>query len=318
MEDKRPEAFLDNHRDFVLALDLLIWATRRTVLLRAFIYSSSKRVAAFRAAALATRANSEFANWLLAKTRKRPLIRGLLWQLVFTGQARLCANLMREWTTGERSTLSDRRSNALIKSLAYVMSDPVQHRKPMLRDRKNVLVVVHETSRTGAPILGWNIANHLSNRYNVFTVRCGDGPLTAEFEAISVAIYKQPQKTSIRRELDLLFKQHSFEYAIINSTELRHLIGICNQNRIPTPFLVHEFASYTRPLQSLIHAFSQATEIVFPAPVVAKASLDLYPSLEKKKLHILQQGRSVIPSEKTTQNSLPHILKKLKAEKKRA
>jgi glycosyltransferase involved in cell wall biosynthesis len=323
VQDKRQEAFLAEQRDFVLALDLLIWATRGTVLLRALTYSSSKRAAAFKAAALATRANSEFANWLLAKTRKRAFIRRLLWQLGFTGQARLCVNLMREWATGEKATSSDRRSNALFARLASaiklgptVSPGPVQHRMPMLPDRKNVLVVVHETSRTGAPILGWNIANHLSKKYNVFTVRCGGGPLTAEFEAISVAVCKQPKKNDTSRQLDLLFKQRSFEYAIINSTESRHLINICNKHRVPTLFLVHEFASYVHPHRSLIHAFGKATHIIFPAPVVADAAMDLCPDLEKQKLHILQQGRSVIPSQKTRKNLPPHILRKLEAEKK--
>lgn len=90
MQDKRLEALFGGQRDFEAALELLIWATRRTVLLRALIYSSSRRVTTFRAAALATRANPEFANWLLAKTRKRPSIRDLLRQLTYTGQTRLC------------------------------------------------------------------------------------------------------------------------------------------------------------------------------------------------------------------------------------
>jgi glycosyltransferase involved in cell wall biosynthesis len=323
VQDKRQEAFLAEQKDFVRALDLLVWATRRTVLLRALIYSSNKRDAAFKAAALATRANSEFANWLLAKTRKRGSIRRLLWRLGFTGQAPLCANLMREWATGEKATSRKRRSNALFTRLASALKlrstafpEPVQHRMPMSPGRKNVLVVVHETSRTGAPILGWNIANRLSKKYNVFTVRCGDGPLTGEFEAISVAVCKQPRKNDTSRQLDLLFKQHSFEYAIINSTESRHLISLCNEYRVPTLFLVHEFASYVHPLRSLIHAFDEATHIIFPAPIVADAALNLWPDLEKQKLHILQQGRSVIPSQKTRKNLPPNILRTLEAEKK--
>jgi len=323
VQDKRQEAFLADQRDFVRALDLLVWATRRTVLLRALFHSSNKRAAVFKAAALATRANSEFANWLLAKTRKRESIRRLLWRVGFTGQARLCVNLMREWATGEKAASSDRRLNALLARLASaiklsptVSPGPVQHRMPMLPDRKNVLVVVHETSRTGAPILGWNIANRLSKKYNVFTVRCGDGPLTEEFEAISVAVCKQPRKNDASRQLDLLFRRHSFEYAIINSTESRHLISLCNEYRVPTLFLVHEFASYVHPLRSLIHAFGEAKHIIFPVPVVADAAINLCPDLEKQKLHILPQGRSVIPSQNTRKNLPPPILRKLEAEKR--
>jgi hypothetical protein len=323
VQDKRQEAFLADQRDFVRMLDLLVWATRRTVLLRALICSSTKREAAFRAATHAIRANPEFADWLLAKTRKPASIRRLLWRVGFAGQARLCTNLMREWASGEEATSSNRRSNAFLTGLASaiklgskVFPDPVQRRMAMSPDRKNVLVVVHETSRTGAPILGWNIANRLSKKYNVFTVRCGDGPLTREFEAISVAVCKQTRKSDTNRQLDLLFKQHSFEYAIINSTESRHLINICKSYQTPTVFLVHEFASYVHPLRSLLHAFGEATHVVFPAPVVAEAAIGLCPGLEKQKLHILQQGRSVIPSQNTEKNLPPLILKKLEAEKR--
>ena len=185
----------------------------------------------------------------------------------------------------------------------------------MLANRKNVLVVVHETSRTGAPILGWNIASRLSKRYNVFTVRCGDGPLTAEFEAISVSVCVQLREEGIRKELSSLLNLHSFEYAIINSTESRHLINICKQKRIPTLFLVHEFSSYVRPLQALNQAFNEATEIIFPAPVVAESALKSVPNLEKRKINILPQGKSVIPSEQTVRNSPPSLLKKIEDQK---
>ena len=121
MQDKRVEVLFGGEPDFEAALELLTWATRRTVLLRALIYSSRKRVATFKAAALATHANPDFANWLLTKTRKRPSIWNLLRQLTYTGHARLCANLMREWVTGEMPTLSGRRSNMSIKISAFVM-----------------------------------------------------------------------------------------------------------------------------------------------------------------------------------------------------
>ena len=51
-------------------------------------------------------------------------------------------------------------------------------------------------------------------------------------------------------------------------------------------------------------------------PVVADAAMNLCPDLEKQKLHILPQGRSVIPSQKTRKNLPPHILRKLEAEKR--
>ena len=144
MQDKRQETFLAEQKDFVRALDLLVWATRRTVLLRALIYSSNKRDAAFKAAALTTRANTEFANWLLAKTRKRVSIRRLLWRVGFAGQARLCTNLMREWATGEKATSSNRRSNAFFTSLASA----IKLRSTVFPNRFNIECRCRPTGKT--------------------------------------------------------------------------------------------------------------------------------------------------------------------------
>ena len=90
--------------------------------------------------------------------------------------------------------------------------------------RENVIVTVHETSRTGAPILGWNIALRLAERYNVYTIRLGDGALTPQFEALSVEVYGPFNRARLHPldvELGLwpLFARRVFKYAIINSIE---------------------------------------------------------------------------------------------------
>ena len=181
------------------------------------------------------------------------------------------------------------------------------HARPELVDprRENVIVVVHETSRTGAPILGWNIAQHLAQTYNVYTVRLGNGALTPEFEALSAEVHGPligdcSHPADIEFRLRALFAGRVFKYAIINSIESRSLIEVCARQSIPTLLLMHEFGSYVRPLNSLRKAFDMATEIVFPAPVVARSSIDAYPALLDRRITIEPQGMSIIPAGKTT------------------
>ena len=85
-------------------------------------------------------------------------------------------------------------------------------------------------------------------------------------------------------------------YAISNSIETSALIPPLAQLGVPVIALVHEFASYTRPLSKLNNAFDWAEHIVFSARMVADSSLEQIPGLEGREgIHLLAQGRSEIP-----------------------
>jgi hypothetical protein len=171
-------------------------------------------------------------------------------------------------------------------------------------NRQNLLLVVHETSRTGAPILGWNIARLLAERYNLFIVSLGDGPLTPEFAALAVEIHgpfmgRHGDATDIAYSLQPLFTDRQFAYAIVNSIESRRMMEICAYNLVPSLLLMHEFGSTVFPATALQAAFDHATELVFSAPVIAKSSLQVCPSLARRTLHIAPQGMSLIPASNT-------------------
>jgi glycosyltransferase involved in cell wall biosynthesis len=171
------------------------------------------------------------------------------------------------------------------------------------KNKANVILVIHETSRTGAPILGWNIASHLSRRYNLYTLHLGPGDLTAAFEALSVEVYG-PFPGFSRYEIDAddldfslrrLMAAHHFEYAIVNSSESRLAVAPLVRGYIPTLLLLHEFASYVNPIATLYDAFDWSTDIIFPARIVARAAEDVYPRLRQRRAHIMPQGMSVLP-----------------------
>jgi glycosyltransferase involved in cell wall biosynthesis len=166
--------------------------------------------------------------------------------------------------------------------------------------RENIILTVHETSRTGAPILGWNIASRLAAIYNVYTVRLGEGSLTPSFEAISVEVHGPFSKTwttdiDAGYGLRPLLIGKRFKYAIVNSIECRALLQAFTSAGVPTVLLVHEFGSYVRPSASLTRAFRDASEIVFPAPIVARSSLDCDPALAARTYRVIPQGMSQLP-----------------------
>jgi glycosyltransferase involved in cell wall biosynthesis len=193
-------------------------------------------------------------------------------------------------------------------------------------DKDNVILVVHETSRTGAPILGWNIASHLAQTHNIYTIQLGKGDLTAQFEALSVEMHG-PFKGRYEHDIDVdelshslrnLAKLHRFSYAIINSAESRFAIEPLVRDFIPTLLLLHEFASYVHPTSSLSEAFNWSTEVIFPARIVALAAEEIHPVLRARRTHIMPQGMSLLPSSNAsslgqapTADASRHILEKL-------
>jgi len=166
--------------------------------------------------------------------------------------------------------------------------------------RENVILVVHQASRTGAPVLGWNIAAQLASRYNLFTVVLAGGPLVAAFRALSVELYgpfvQGRQFTAdVDRALLAMLDGRTFKYAIMNSCESRAAIGMIARHRIPTLLLMHEFGSCVYPPSELRSAFDLADEIVFPAEEVAVSSRVVHPGLNRRVVHILPQGLSALP-----------------------
>ena len=179
--------------------------------------------------------------------------------------------------------------------------------------KESVLLVVHETSRSGAPILGWNLALHLARHYNLFTVRMWDGDLTSEFEALSVEVHG-PFFWNRRTEADVEFSLRSlldarkYRYAIVNSAESRLAVEPFVRRFIPTIFLLHEFATYVNPLSALQTALDWSTEIVFSAPVVQRSSLESHPNLATRTTQVIPQGIVALPRGESLhdETSTPH------------
>lgn len=176
--------------------------------------------------------------------------------------------------------------------------------------KESVLLVVHETSRSGAPILGWNLALHLARHYNLFTVRMWDGELTSEFEALSVEVHG-PFFWNRRTEADMEFSLRSlldarkYRYAIVNSAESRLAVEPFVRRFIPTIFLLHEFATYVNPLSALQTALDWSTEIVFSAPVVQRSSLASHPNLSTRTTHVIPQGIVSLPRGESLHDETP-------------
>ena len=174
---------------------------------------------------------------------------------------------------------------------------------PLVEDGRPVVVIIsHEASRTGAPVLGWNIARRLAKRYRVVSLLLRGGELEADFAAIAAATvgpltWADWQPLEMRRIAQRLVATYQPLYAIANSIETCLMVPPLAALGVPTVALVHEFAAYTRPLQKMRNVYDWAAHVVFPAQIVADSSMRAFPDLKARAgLHLMAQGHSDLPT----------------------
>ena len=134
---------------------------------------------------------------------------------------------------------------------------------------RSVLVLSHEASRTGAPIVALNLARALGDSYKVVTWTGKPGPLSADFRAAATDHIASYVSGTIGDDLlSRLGAEHDFAFAIVNSIVSHPMLTLLNRHNIPTLSLIHEFASYVYPAGTVAAAALRSGGVVFPATVV--------------------------------------------------
>lgn len=168
--------------------------------------------------------------------------------------------------------------------------------------RGTVLVVSHEATRTGAPILAWNIARELRKNYRVVVLLLGNGTLVEAFDEVADAV-AGPYAPAERDALALtsvvadLCSRFTFEFAIVNSLASRSALQPLAENYVPTTLLMHEFFKFHCSPDELVDAFAWTGQVVFSANIV-RDSADIertHPAVLRS--HVLPQGKSQIPGD---------------------
>jgi glycosyltransferase involved in cell wall biosynthesis len=186
-----------------------------------------------------------------------------------------------------------RRPRSLVATLKF-------DRSRIDRDRETVLLVIHQASRTGAPVLAYNVATRLRERHNVVAVCLAGGELAAEFERCCAATvgpldYADWNPAEMQHLVAGVLAAYRVSYAIVNSMESSMIVLPLARAFVPVILLVHEFPAYIRPKRQMHEGFDWANEIVFSAEVVARSAQEEYPPLLRRPVQILPQGRCDLP-----------------------
>ena len=166
--------------------------------------------------------------------------------------------------------------------------------------KPTVLLLLHEASYSGAPILGWNLARELKLTRNVVVVVPKGGGLLPALQATATAVVGPMEPGiittpgEVARLAERLVELYRPAYVIANSIETRLLAQALRQRGAPYIALVHEFATHAPP-HALKPFYQRCAGIVFPSDVVRESSVKSYGLVEQRKTHILPQGASEVP-----------------------
>lgn len=164
--------------------------------------------------------------------------------------------------------------------------------------RETVLVVSHEASVTGAPILSLNLIRALQRRYNVVSLLLGGGPLVSEFREACVVsaepLGRRHHAELAKETIEQLCELYEFRFAIANSVECALVLEPLARQAVPSLVLIHEFAAYTRPSLLFDAAFEWATEVVFSTHVTYDDVIAKLPHLASRSCRFVPQGRCTL------------------------
>jgi glycosyltransferase involved in cell wall biosynthesis len=165
---------------------------------------------------------------------------------------------------------------------------------------ETVLLVAHEATRTGAPILTYNLAKRLRGKCNVVALLLEGGDIVEDFQTSCTAVVgpfsrRDWHPSEFKRLVSQLVDTFPLAYAIVNSIESARIVPLLARALVPTVLLVHEFAVYARPKRMVREALEQATQVVFSADVVTRSAREEYPILDHRPLYILPQGQTERP-----------------------
>lgn len=165
------------------------------------------------------------------------------------------------------------------------------------RQKPTILIVSHEASLTGAPILSLNLVRGLQTKYNVIAMLLGDGPLMDAFRMDCVSVVglrRGISEAQVNDTVTQLVEAHQITYAIANSVETWTVLEALAKGSVPSLVLVHEFAAYTRPSRKFFASFFWADEVVFSTKLTYESVVSEYPQLAAKNCRFIQQGRCVL------------------------
>jgi glycosyltransferase involved in cell wall biosynthesis len=166
--------------------------------------------------------------------------------------------------------------------------------------RPTLLVVSHEASATGAPILAWNLCQYFSQKYNVIVMLLRGGSMIPDFQEYSIAVLGARREVVIseqlRRELHKLIGPAQPKVAIVNSIVSHPFIKPLRSLGIGVVSLIHEFPSSLRPAYLFTDIGIWSTRLIFSSDLTRNDLFHSFPQLQSARTAVFAQGPCKLPN----------------------
>jgi Rhamnan synthesis protein F/Methyltransferase domain/Glycosyl transferases group 1 len=166
-------------------------------------------------------------------------------------------------------------------------------------EKPTILLVSHDATRSGAPVLALNLIAAFSERYNVVCLTLGGGELTENLRAAAISLYQVDQRLLSDEELDSvvnrIVSQYKLSFAIANSVESRRALRALRAAAVPTISLIHEFSSNTRPRAALRDVLILSARTVFSTKLTLQSAIADFWLYAGASIRVAPQGKCVIP-----------------------
>ena len=187
-------------------------------------------------------------------------------------------------------------------------------------DRPTALVVSHEASTTGAPILALNICQELAASHNVIVLLLKGGPLRTAFQTSATALIQARRsfvnQKLMRRALSRASQGQPVQFALVNSVVSAPVLEPLRSQGITCLCLVHEFVTYIKPLDVFSEIGIWSSRVVCSTPLTWNDVLRHCNHLADVPLTVLPQGRCRLPASpsKRSNHDADHFLQRLSAD----
>jgi hypothetical protein len=143
-------------------------------------------------------------------------------------------------------------------------------------NKELVVFVSHESSATGAPMIGYSIIDGLNKWYNVVHIVIKKSntadliPANCYLYIDDISDYPKAKSRKILKELN---KEYRVKAVIHNSVETVDVLNESNNLMLPTVCLVHEFSDYSLSAGKMVDVLIHATEVITPSSIITNSML---------------------------------------------
>ncbi len=188
-------------------------------------------------------------------------------------------------------------------------------------EKETLVFVSHESSATGAPLLGYSIADKLAKKYNIIHIVIKKSNIHDDFlNTCDLMLHDIQQNVHINSYIFMkqILKKRPIKCVMVNSIVGHQVVDSARELGLPTVVLIHEFSEYMRPFGTMINTVIHSDHVVVPATIIQDSIQKEFKRFANYKnvptnIHILPQGKlPYIPETYGNNDSADDLYKKLK------